>query len=279
MKIDRILFKVGTACTLRCKKCGEFNPYLHEKGKAKFYDADLLCNDIDKLAEAASEVEVIQLSGGECLLHPQITKVLEHLRDNPKFKHICIFSNGTYIPKEDVLKVMVSMGDRFSLDISDYTITGIDSKKTSPVYEKYGIKHQMIEMSYWVDHTDISFKNLDTEGLKNVADKCWSYNTDTVMFSAIDGKVSSHCCTAASIMYYLDLYKDMKSSYVDLRNTTGNIEDELKKLYDAEYMLACNYCRIESEKPHIQVAEQLTTTNLKVKKKFSFKKIFSFLNR
>lgn len=278
MKIDRILFKIGTACTLRCKKCGEFNPYLHEKGKKKFYDADLLCKDIDKLGDVAEEIEVIQLSGGECLLHPQIGKILKHIGENPKFKHICIFSNGTYIPKKETLEIMLSLGDRFNLDISNYTVVGIDSMKAPKIYDSYGIKYNMIDMSYWIDHTNISYKNLDTEQLKDLAKECWAYNTGTVMYSVIEGKVTSHCCTAASIMYYLDLYKDMPSSYVDLRNNIDNLEKELERLFEVDYMPVCNYCISESKKEHIPVAEQIARVETS-KKGFSLRKIFSCIKK
>lgn len=280
MKIDRILFKLATVCTLKCEKCGEFNPYLQEKGKPKFYDAELVCRDIDKLAACASSIEVIQLSGGECLLHPQILKILKHLGENPKFKNICIFSNATFAPKEDVLKVMVSLGDRFSLDISNYSVIGIDSAKVTNVYDQYKIPYRILDIPFWADHSDISCKNLDIDGLKKVAVDCCGFNTTTVMFSVIDGKVSSHCCTGGSIMYFLDLYKEMPSCYVDLRECEANgLEEKLKALFDADYMQACNYCLPDHLKEHIPVAVQIPTKIEVAKPKFSFKNLFGFSNK
>ena len=50
----------------------------------------------------------------------------------------------------------------------------------------------------------------------------------------------------------------MKSDYVDIRKThSDELERRLTKLWESDYMKACNYCRVLSEKPTIPPGEQL----------------------
>lgn len=34
MIVEKLVIKTGSTCTLKCEKCGEFNPYLKDKNRS-----------------------------------------------------------------------------------------------------------------------------------------------------------------------------------------------------------------------------------------------------
>lgn len=112
-----------------------------------------------------------------------------------------LFSNGTVVPSEQVLRTMQTLKDRLLIDITFYGCMPID--KAVSAYEQYSIPFRVKELDWWIDHSNITYERKSVKELRTIAETSGCFNRKTIMFSVIDGKAVCHCRTAASIMYYL----------------------------------------------------------------------------
>ncbi len=115
--------ELTNACNLKCNYC--------------YNDADsnklgYLTNPIEFFSDLFQQgIRVIELSGGEPLLHPQIYSILEFT--GKTFTHIALLTNGLLLD-ESILELAESFGKKFTLQISVpsikperyYKITGAD---------------------------------------------------------------------------------------------------------------------------------------------------------
>lgn len=89
--------EVTTACNLKCKHCYK------DAGNMKVQHI----NTINLIKHSKTMIEngltVVELTGGECLLHPHIWEIIEHFVTNNKIEILAIVTNG-YFLTENILK-------------------------------------------------------------------------------------------------------------------------------------------------------------------------------
>ncbi len=66
------LLELTEACNLRCPVCYAGSP----KGRHRRFE-DLVLHDLEAFLAARGSLEVLQLSGGEPLLHPDLLRILD----------------------------------------------------------------------------------------------------------------------------------------------------------------------------------------------------------
>jgi len=117
--------ELTNACNLKCNYC--------------YYDADnnknkggYLTNPIKFFSNLYKHgIRIVELSGGEPLLHPEIYSILEFTGNT--FTHIALLTNGLLL-SNNILKLVENYGKRFTLQVSIpsikperfYKITGAD---------------------------------------------------------------------------------------------------------------------------------------------------------
>ena len=69
--IPYLVVITGQKCTLRCKDCGNFTPYLPQT----HYNINDLCDDINKFSSVA-RITLLQIQGGEALIFPMFKELL-----------------------------------------------------------------------------------------------------------------------------------------------------------------------------------------------------------
>lgn len=90
-KLLRFQVNVADHCNLNCKGCTAFSPI----AESKFIDIDSYERDCKRLSDlTGGKIELIDLLGGEPLLHPDISKILEISRMYFKAGDINIITNG-----------------------------------------------------------------------------------------------------------------------------------------------------------------------------------------
>ena len=68
-----------TICSLNCKNCLNFNPYIKDK---KHNSYDEIIKSTDTYFKAFDKVGLFHVSGGETLMFPEITKYLRYVHEN-----------------------------------------------------------------------------------------------------------------------------------------------------------------------------------------------------
>lgn len=120
-KVDIPYFELvlTTKCSLRCESCNNLMQYFDAKNA---YTCSLqgIIEALNTLLKHIDSVRNVRIIGGEPLLFKDIAKVVEFLDNEPKVKSFDIVTNGTIIPKNDLLLALQKSHKSF-VTISDYS--------------------------------------------------------------------------------------------------------------------------------------------------------------
>lgn len=234
-KIDQVFLNITTKCSLRCRDCSLFIPYVTSPCN---YCADEIIADFRKVLDTLNHVRIVNFYGGEPLLHPDLALMIRSLRDERRIDRISIITNGTIVPPEDVLNAMRDE-NRFMVRISDYGEISTKLSDIVKLMEHYGIAYEVANYAYW-DHTSKIQLTTDTEDqLIKKFRLCTACN---VLF-LINRK--GYLCSTGSAVCNMGGFPDNPNNYIDLLDN----EDFDQKLIAflqrpgcGEYMDACRYC-------------------------------------
>ena len=239
MIIKKLVVKTGTACSLRCVKCGEFNPYLGEK---RFdFNPETLSNDVFRIAKNVDRINVVHVAGGEPFLHKNLYLFLSYLSVIKNLDIIEVVTNGTIKPPEIMLELLSALEKRVVVIVSGYGGAGVNQEPVISALSEWGINHRINKDMVWKDKSDVSFKNCNANELPDIAKQCGSFRPE--YFSLINGIITAHCPTSGSILYYLSLYDKAEGFYFDIRKTDDkDLQRELEKLNVLNFTPMCNWC-------------------------------------
>lgn len=249
-------------CTLNCRLCGNNVPYMHSE-KNVFTLEDIL-KSMDRYFEIVSFVKMVTISGGEPQLFPHLTQVIRHVKKyESQFDKCRMVTNGTLVPKQQVLDAMRSLGEKFYVLGDDYgilcskRIRELDSVLTENQIQHI-IRNYREGEAYrggWVNFGDHTKKKHTEEGSERLYAICASSKCYPLSF----GKLWS--CTVPQRRYQLGLGAD-KSEYVDLLDDSISVQEQQSKLQamsEKKCLTACAYCNgLCPDSERFIPAEQLT---------------------
>lgn len=244
-------------CSLKCKYCahgcnhvGSDSEDLEVGGVKKLVDT--FFNKVDFVGEFV-------LIGGEPFLYKDLKEVIEYIGQNYR-KKIGIFSittNGTILPKEDVLEVCKK--HQTMLRISNYSNT------ITRLKEKYEILCERLETenvqyvlgdteTHWIDYGFGTFQRAEDENLVRVFRQCM-----TPCRELRDNKFY-FCVMARSVSQNLHIPVG-EEDYLDLNMIHEENKEEMLKYhlgyFKKGYLDMCRYCRgAEATNYIIPAAEQ-----------------------
>ena len=114
--LENLVVISGQNCSLKCKNCANFSPYLAKM--MPFYPYEEICADIEEITKH-TQIKNMQLQGGEFFLHPNATQILEYVAGNPRIHRITIATNATIVPKDSILSLIKESG-KIRLRLSNY---------------------------------------------------------------------------------------------------------------------------------------------------------------
>ena len=183
-KCKKLQVWVGQKCSLRCKNCSQLFPYIEQK----IYDINQVVEDLDKLLKFI-EPEEIHIIGGEAFTNPNIGTIIEYISKVNPNKQNKIVSNGTIIPKEDVLKILKANREHIFITVSSYDCAKERQNKFKLLMDEWQIPCIMIQESsenwyYMGDNTLNEIKGYK-KIMKNFT-ACW----DRSCYTLADGEIS-----------------------------------------------------------------------------------------
>lgn len=113
--IPQVEFVLTTRCNLRCRDCANLIQYYRQPAH---FDADLILQDLQTLADSTDMIYRVVVMGGEPLLYPDLNKVLMTILEMPKIGMIHLVTNGTIIPKAGTLDILSH--PRVFVTVSEY---------------------------------------------------------------------------------------------------------------------------------------------------------------
>jgi len=221
-------------CNLNCKHCGHFCPVAEKK----FTDIAILDRDFKRLSYLTGrQNEIVDLMGGEPLLHPKINEIMIIAR-----KHfdglIRVVTNGILLPNMPDSFWQTAHDNNIVVEISVYPIK-IDLEKIARNSAIFGVsinnRSKINENEWFRGHYDIEGKqNLEQSYLKCVyGNSCWYLE---------DGKLSR--CGAPLLIKHLNKHLDKnfeagQEDYIDIFkvNSFREIAENFAKVIPY-----CRYC-------------------------------------
>jgi MoaA/NifB/PqqE/SkfB family radical SAM enzyme len=127
-------------CNLNCKHCWVFSPIAEKT----FLDVQTISSDLYKLSEIANgEVSDIALAGGEPLLHPKLTEIMDATRKYFPYCEIIVITNGILLNKQSDGFWSTCRRNRINVKITRYPIK-LDFKSLKSKAENEGVS-----LEYW----------------------------------------------------------------------------------------------------------------------------------
>lgn len=115
--MEYLIFNILDHCNLNCKGCDHFACI----ADTYIVPYETVHNDIKRMAELFHHDNISQIAvmGGEPLLHPELLKILQDVRENFPYAIIRLTTNGLFLLKQD---------DAFWKICRDYKITIVNTK-------------------------------------------------------------------------------------------------------------------------------------------------------
>jgi len=235
--VDQIYLNITTKCTLRCRDCTLFIPYV--KNPCIYNSADII-EDLINVLNCLEHVRVVNFYGGEPLIHPDLAKMIRQLSTERRIDRISVITNGTIVPSDELLTAMKNES-RIRVRISDYGALSSKKEEIIRLLEANHIDYEVTNYQYWDENSRIEPCNDSEEQLKEKFYQCSFCN----YLSIIDRK--AYICHAASAVNTIGALPPTEDNYVDLVKYPLPLLREklfayIERPKKREYIDACKYC-------------------------------------
>lgn len=237
--IDQIFLNITTKCSLRCRDCSMFIPYV---AKPMSYDAKIIMEDFNNVLDCFGHIRIVNFYGGEPMLHPELSQMISGLKDEKRIERISVITNATIVPSEELLTVLES-DKRVLIRISDYGDLSSKLSEIKELFFKHGIAYEVANYTYWDSPSKIAPCNETKEELELKFQLCTACN---VMF-LLNRKL--YLCSTGSAVNNIGAFPPSETNYVDMEKYSDSIPVLYKKMREfaerpknKKYLDACKYC-------------------------------------
>ena len=253
---DRLRVMVTSQCSLRCKECCTFVPYVkHPRND----DWEQTVSDIKTFLDAAKSVQEVELLGGEPLLHPCLSKIVTALKNEPRIDQISVITNGTILPESALIEALKA-DSRTIFRISSYGNLSSRIDDIVPLLQHNGIRYEIIDYKTWYKNSEIKLLNETDAELRKKFNRCMEG------CGMVSWRGRLFCCLTLPFLVEEGIFPEANDNFYDMRRKDldhQQLIDEIRDYIDRsntdQYVDACRYCTGKStanfEQP-VSVAEQ-----------------------
>lgn len=245
---------ITTYCTLNCRDCTQWTPYLPKEMPS----ARVIISELDALFDKIDSVMFISPLGGEAFMHPEFAQILEYLiqkQRERKIKYIRIVTNGTIVPTGEVIEKLKS--ENIFVLISNYTsiLTANQLKNRNELvkmFETNLIKYYLVEKEFkWTDLGQPHYGNKTLDILEETYRTC--FVRDCVGWYG--GKIYK-CPRQYYVEKKYDIIIDTESiNYKQIPKR--KIKNCIHNFYCIARLEACQYCANKEERKSVSPAIQI----------------------
>ena len=214
-----------------CKDCSALIPYYKQ---ASDFDVSQICKSFDKLLKTIDQIAELSILGGEPLLNKELFKLLEYYRSSDKIGAIVIYTNGTILPCDDLIRCLIN--SNIWIHISDYGVPSSKIEELCALFEEKGIRYFVKKYEKWQSAGGLDKRNHTDETLRWMYSRCFKARC----YSFYKDKL--YACARGSNGASIGIIPD--ADYIDysIDETTKERKEQLSKLISKEYIEACKYC-------------------------------------
>ncbi|MDR1062238.1 MAG: radical SAM protein, partial [Clostridiales bacterium] len=240
--IERLFVMINNKCSLRCKNCDAYIPYVKD---AVNYDFGRIVESCQCALDAVGGVDTVDILGGEPMLHDRLSEILRYFIENPSVSRVTLITNGTILPGAELVETMKS--PKFVCRLSNY---GKHSRRLGEIAALLGanaIRSEMTNYSQWDALPALSATNETRRELDAKFASCTAN-----LFYLQDGKLF-YCNVVASLTCNVrtDVLPPSPDDYLDLyEGECGGLRPDAKeriaafaaRLHTRRHIGACKYC-------------------------------------
>lgn len=234
--IKRIEIDVTSKCSLKCKHCGALMQYFCSP-----YDipAEEVISDYNRMLELIEFTDDVLVMGGEPFVYQELAKVITAIKLHPetekKVGMVRIVTNGTIVPKDDVLDVLAD--SNIVVWISNYREHSRHINELIRVFQQRGIKYSVLDLLHWANVQQLVERDepLSTEELLEKRKKCAKRH-----HAVSEGKF--YLCAFTNFAHKLKAVPYDESSFVDIY--AEDAKERLVEYLDTDRPLpiSCSWC-------------------------------------
>lgn len=244
---------LSNICTLKCKHCCEMVPYYKTK---EFVQPETIIKNCTKVADATGFTMYIELIGGEPFLHPNIAYILDALLQINDVGYIKVFTNGTVVPNDKLLKVLKN--PRIVIVWSNYldTLDGILLQKvneTRNVFQRENIDYIYSTSKTWLDFSSFDYVEKSEEDLNRDFEDCFIANCHRLYEGVL------YRCPHQYAAMRLNKLEILENNCVDIEKSDSleALSEQLFEFKNLNYVDACRYCVVPYKAQEVPAGEQL----------------------
>ena len=221
-------------CTLKCVDCSNLMQYYKNPEDSEH---ELLVQSLKLFMSTIDYVHELRLIGGEPLMYRNIDEIISLLLGYQNFGKVLIFTNGTIVPRANVLDLCTDQ--RVHFYISNYgNALSRNVDKLVAALSKSKISYLNERITTWQDCAIIGKQERSPDETFEVFSNCCVKDTLTLLHGKIFGcPFSAHADRLGAIPEFSD-------DFIDLKSVQGKtLKEELARLTSGNKNLgACEYC-------------------------------------
>lgn len=279
LHLARYSLVITQKCTLQCKLCAEYSPYVDNPETMDFEE---IKKEIDRSFAIIDSIGDFSFSGGEPLLNANIYQAISYASKYfDRIDNLLVLTNGTLVPSEEKLAKIMEENpkiiEKLQFNVSNY---GPNISKRvgdiEKVCEKLKIKCRVIKYygedlwcNGWIDFGDHSKKYFSEEETRAHAQTCNYRKNVFFPIHYFNGKTVLARCSRSFWRNVWGITPEKSKDLIFLPDEVTprdvvEYRQKIREMLDMEYTDSCAYCNgMCEDSPRCKPAEQLTNKELK----------------
>ena len=253
-----------TKCTLRCESCNNLMQYFSAKNQ---YTCTLegILESLNCLLENVESIQRLRIIGGEPLMFKDLPQLVHAIEKRHKIRAFDIATNGTIVPKDELLRAFKDSKRFRKVSISDYSSAPnlkipLQQETLFKKLKEYGIDYSFLTGGIWYKVEKIYKRNRTKEGvIKNfLACQMPCVSLMSGDRGKDEARENGHMfvCPIASSLSKLKGIEEFSGDYITLEK--GDLRDKILNFYAQDFFKACDYCQ-DYSKPRVDIPAAIQT--------------------